>query len=617
MFVVHTPASPEQDVRYTEALALHQSGKPEEALPLYENLYQRWPYHAHLLASLGTCKMQLGDLSGGLNLLDQALAFSPDLSFALSNRASALAAQGRLDEALAAYSALPESPTNYSHRGAILARLERFEEALSAYDTALSLEPHTANHHHDRGMVLAKLQRHEEALIAYTEALRLKPRYSEAYASQGHALNELNRHAEAVINFNAALALNATNINALSGLCSSLVALKRYDEALKTVDEALAIKPSKELYLYKAVVLYGAFNYPAALTCTEQALALDNNYAAGWAHRGYILMAMHRFNEARSCYNHALKLNPEGNDENWAHALLTLTSGDYMSGWPLYEWRWRREEGKNYVEHWPKAPRWLGDWSIQGKTLLILCEQGMGDTLQFCRFVPMLINMGAKIKLAVQKPLVNLLRSLHPEVEVMALDGGGIGSFDFFTPLLSLPLALKITLNTLPCRPYLKADPELVSHWSDQIGSRHRPRIGLAWSGNPNPKSDHKRTMPLDTLAPLFAMDYDFYVLQRDIRPEDDLTAYSNLHYLPEALNGFDQTAGLAMNMDNIITIDTSITHLVGALGLPTIVMLPYHSCFRWLAERSDSPWYPTMRLIRQTVPGEWGSVVDKLLAST
>lgn len=611
MFAVNHPSIPEQDPRYTEALALHQAGKPADALPLYEGLYQRWPYHAHLLASLGTCKMQLGDLKGGLDLLDQALVFSPDLGFALTNRASALAAQGRHNEALEAYQALPDSADVLSQRGGILARMDRFEEALAAYDAAIEKDPTRANYQHDRGLVLAKLHRHEEALAAYESALLINPRFAEAYASQGKMLNELKRSSEAVISFNAALALDTRNLNAYSGLCTALVDLKLYDEALKTIDEALLLQPGKELFLYKAVVLYHAFDYAGALSCTEQALAFDDHCAASWAHRGYVLMAMKRFTEAQSCYHRALTLNPEGNDENWAHALLTLASGDYLSGWPLYEWRWQREEGKGYVQQWPKAPRWLGEWSIQGKTLLVMCEQGMGDTLQFCRFIPTLISLGAKVKLAVQKPLVNLLRSLHPNVDVMALDAG-IGSFDFFTPLLSLPLALKTTLHTLPCLPYLKADQELVSHWREHLGLPTRPRIGIAWSGNPNPKSDHKRTIPLKELEPILAKDCDFYVLQRDIRSSDNLTDYPNLHYLPEALNGFDQTAGLAMNMDSIITIDTSITHLVGALGLPTLVLLPYHACFRWLADRDDSPWYPSLHLIRQTTPGDWRPVIDQ-----
>ena len=614
MFAVINPTTPEQDPRYPEALALHQAGDPAAALPLYEGLYQRWPYHAHLLASLGTCRMQLGDLPGGLSLLDQALAFAPDLSFALTNRASALAAQGRHAEALAAYQALPESAEVLAQRGALLARLERYDEALAAYDVALALDPDRARSHHDRGLVLAKLTRPDEALAAYGEALRLDPQYAEAYVSQARLLHEQKLSAEAVIAFNAALVLDTRNLNAYTGLCAALVELKRFDEALATIDEALALQPGKELYLYKAVVLYHAFDYPAALACADLALALDGDCAASWAHRGYLLMAMRRFSEVCACYDRALTLNPAGNDENWAHALLTLASGDYLSGWPLYEWRWQREEGKTYLDNWPKAPRWLGDWSLQGKTLLVLCEQGMGDTLQFCRFVPALVGLGAQVKLAVQKPLVGLLRSLHPEIEVVTQEGG-VGGFDFFTPLMSLPLALKTTLHTLPCRPYLTASTPLIVRWANELGPATRPRIGLAWSGNPNPKSDHKRTIPLATLAPLLALDYDFYVLQRDLRPEDDLTAYPNLHHLPEALDGFDQTAALAMNMDSVITIDTSITHLVGALGIPTWVLLPYHACFRWLADRDDSPWYPSLRLFRQPAPGAWEPVVARVVA--
>lgn len=604
--------TPEQDPRYREALNYHQSGNPQAALPLYQSLYQRWPYHAHLLASYGTCKMQTGDMSGGLPLLEQALTYDTTLPFALSNRASALASLGRYEEALAAYAALPDSADKCANQATLLAHLKRYEEAVALYQEAIAQTPDAAAYHHDLGSVLSLLHRHEEALACYTEALRLRPTYASAYCNQARLYHELKRYDEAVIGYNAALALDTNDPNAFAGLCASLIELKRFDEALRVINEALALQPAVILLLYKAVILYHLFDYGGALACTDEALALEPAAATAWAHKGYVLMAMRRHTEARACYDQALALNPDGNDENWAHALLTLSSGDFLGGWPLYEWRWHREEGKHYVSSWPKAPKWLGDWSIQGKTLLVLSEQGMGDTLQFCRFVPHLISLGAKVKLVVQKPLVNLLRSLHPEVEVMTQEGG-IGGFDFFTPLLSLPMALKITLHTIPCRPYLTPPPAMVHHWRDELGIATRPRIGLAWSGNPNPKSDHKRTIPLALLAPVLDQDADFYVLQRDLRPEDDLTAFPNLHHIPEALNGFDQTAALAMNMDRIITIDTSITHLVGALGLPTTVLLPYHACFRWLTEREDSPWYPSMRLIRQTVPGDWKSALYQL----
>lgn len=604
--------TPEQDPRYSEAIHYHQSGNPQAALPLYQLLYRRWPYHAHLLASYGTCKMQTGDMSGGLPLLEQALAYDPTLPFALSNRASALAALGRYDEALAAYSALPDSAEKLSNQAAVLAQMQRYVEAEASYRAALALAPEIATYHHDLGLVLFLLKRHDEALACYTEALRLRPTYASAYRNQARLYHELKRFEEAVIGYNAALALDTSDPHTFAGLCASLIELKRYAEARSVIDEALALRPLKTLLLYKTVVLYHLFDYGGALACADEALAMDPDAADAWAHKGYVLMAMHRHTEARACYDHALALNPDGNDENWAHALLTLTSGDFLGGWPLYEWRWHREEGKHYVASWPKAPKWLGEWSIQGKTVLILSEQGMGDTLQFCRFVPHLISLGAKVKLVVQKPLVGLLRSLHPEIEVVTQEGG-IGGFDFFTPLLSLPMALKVTLHTIPCRPYLAPPAALIHHWRDELGPATRPRIGLAWSGNPNPKSDHKRTIPLAQLAPVLNQDADFYVLQRDLRPEDDLTAYPNLHHLPAALDGFDQTAALAMNMDRIITIDTSITHLVGALGLPTTVLLPYHACFRWLSDRDDSPWYPTMRLVRQSAPGDWDSVITLL----
>ena len=600
--------SPEHDPRYAQAISYHQNGNVNAALTLYVALYERFPWHAHLLASYGTALAQTGDLTGGLALLDQALAYIPDLTFALTNRASALASLGRSDEALTAYQALPNTQGQQAN---LLLSLGRPDEALAAYDAALADQP-DAKHHHGKGLVLRKLDRKDAALTCFQAATDLDPKHADAWCEQGKLHKDAKRLDEAVIAFSAALVINAAHWTSVVGLCTTLLDLDRADEALALIDEALSQAPLKELYLNKGIVLHQMHDYPAALACTDQALALDPECPSVWAHRGYLLMAMHRPSEARACYEKALARNPNGNDENWAYALLHLAEGDFLTGWRLYEWRWQREEGKHYVQNWPKAPRWLGDWSIQGKTVLVLCEQGMGDTLQFCRFAPRLVELGATVKLHVQKPMSPLLSRSFPDVEVIA-NTEGVGGFDFFVPLLSLPMALKLTVNTIPCRPYLKADSVTINAWRKRLGKRTRPRIGLAWSGNPNPKSDHKRTIPLADLAPILNRNADFYVLQRDVRETDDLTAFPNLHHLPEALNGFDQTAALAMCMDRVITIDTSIAHLTGALGLETWMLVPYHACWRWLLDRDDTPWYPAMTLFRQPEPGAWGPVIARV----
>ena len=601
--------SPEHDPRYAQAISYHQNGNVNGALTLYVALYRRWPYHAHLLASYGTCLAQTGNLEGGLALLEQALTYAPDLDFAQTNRASALATLGRYSEALEAYCALPNTRGQQAN---LLVHLGRLNEALDAYDDATDADPENAKHHHGKGLVLLKLGREDEALASFTEAVRLDVNYADAWCEQGKLHKDAKRFEEAVTCFSTALIANAQHWTSVVGLCTALLDLNRADEALTLINEALEQAPLKELYLNKAVILHRLHDYDAALACVDQAQALDPECPSVWAHRGYLLMAMHRPAEARQCYEKALTKNPTGNDENWAYALLHLAEGDFLNGWRLYEWRWQREEGKHYLESWPRAPRWLGDWSIQGKTVLVLCEQGMGDTLQFCRFVPRLVELGATVKLHVQKALVPLLARSFPTVEVIP-NTEGVGGFDFFTPLLSLPMALKLTVNTIPCRPYLKADPKAVRAWRKRLGPATRPRIGLAWSGNPNPKSDHKRTIPLADLAPILNRSADFYVLQRDIRDTDDLTAFPNLHHLPEALDGFDQTAALAMCMDRIVTIDTSIAHLTGALGLETWMLTPYHACWRWLLDCDDSPWYPSMALFRQPTPGAWAPVIERV----
>ena len=603
--------NPEQDPRYAEAIALHQQGRLKNARLLYESLYARFPYHAHLLASYGSCLAQLGQLESGLAYLEQALVYAPNLEFARANRASTLAVLNRFDDALTAYQSLPDSAANWEKRGDLLLRLGRLEDALTAYDAGLEIDP-TARLHLGRGSVLTRLKRPDDALDAFAAAVALDPDLADAWCEHGKLLKDAKRFDEAVVSFNAALVANPRHLGAYVGLCAALLDLKQPDLALRTIDEVLALAQVKELYLSKATIHYHLHDYATGLACVEQAQALAPDDATVWAHRGYALRGLKRLPEARQAYERALTLNPADNDANWAYANLLLTMGDFLAGWKHYEWRWEREEGRHYKDAWPSAPRWLGDWSLQGRKLVVLCEQGMGDTLQFCRYLPLLTGLGADVTLMVQKPLVKLMATSFPGIKVLPNAGSTVG-FDFFTQLLSMPLALRTTLHTIPCRPYLKADPVLVKRWFKRLGAKWRPRIGLAWSGNPHPKSDHKRTIPLAELAPILNRDADFYVLQKDVRETDDLTAFPNLHYLPEALDGFDSTAALAKNLDRIITIDTSIAHLTGGLGLETWVLLPHAACFRWLLDRDDSPWYPSMTLFRQPAPGDWSPVIARV----
>ena len=602
--------SPEHDPRYAQAISYHQNGNVNAALPLYVALYARFPWHAHLLASYGTCLVQCGDPARGIPLLEQALTYAPTLEFAQTNYAGALAMMGLHEEALLVYQKLPDSSERWQQRGDLLLRLERLDEALAAYDAGLALEE-TAKLHYGRGLTLTRLERKEEALRCFDAATYADPNHADAWHEQGRLLRENKRHTDALMCFNAALICNPQHVASYVNLCATLVDLSRFEEALAAATEALTIYPCKDTYLSHGVALYHQKDYERSLASIDQALALAPEDTTTWAHRGFLLRTLNRLEEARTAYEQALKFSPKDNDTNWAYANLLLATGDFFNGWRHYEWRWNREEGKVYKDSWPAAPRWLGDWSIQGKKLLVLCEQGMGDSLQFCRYLPMLTALGADVTLMIQRPLMKLMADSFPGIKVLPSSGSTAG-FDFFTQLLSLPMALRTTLHTIPCQPYLRADPALVRRWFKRLGAKLRPRIGLAWSGNPHPKSDHKRTIPLADLAPILSQDADFYVLQRDIREEDDLSAFPNLHHLPEALDGFDQTAALAMCMDRIITIDTSIAHLVGGLGLKTWMLVPYYACWRWLLDRDDSPWYPRMTLFRQPEPGAWAPVIAR-----
>jgi hypothetical protein len=290
--------------------------------------------------------------------------------------------------------------------------------------------------------------------------------------------------------------------------------------------------------------------------------------------------------------------------------MLKLLLGDYEEGWELYEWRWK-DWGRDFVRPFPQ-PLWLGDAPIAGKTLLIHPEQGLGDFIQCCRYIPMVEAMGAKVLVEVTAPLVPLISTLKGSFSVVR-SGQPLPHFDFHCPIMSLPLAFRTTVETIPANvPYLFADPARKALWQQRLGPRTRMRVGLAWSGNPSHKNDLNRSMPFRALAPWLALAVDFHVLQKDIRPEDAaaLAQFPNVQVHSAELGDFADTAALADEMDLVISVDTSVAHLAGALGRPLWVLLPFNPDYRWFLDRSDSPWYPSATLFRQPALGDWDSVV-------
>ena len=292
-----------------------------------------------------------------------------------------------------------------------------------------------------------------------------------------------------------------------------------------------------------------------------------------------------------------------------------LLAGDFSTGWREHEWRLKShpELQRAFVQ-----PLWLGDTPLAGKTILLHAEQGLGDTLQFCRYAPLVAAQGARVVLEVQTPLVELLRDLAGIASVVAR-GEPLPAFDLHCPLLSLPLAFGTTLDTIPAHiPYLHAPSERMAAWQARLGATTRPRIGLVWSGNAGHKRDRARSIPLYALMPLFDLDAAFVSLQKEVRAADAavLQQTAKIIDVSPALETFADTAALIAQLDLVIAVDTSVAHLTGALGKPLWLLLPAAPDWRWLTARDDSPWYPTARLFRQTDTRVWGPVVARMRAA-
>ncbi len=512
-------------------------------------------------------------------------------------------------------------PYNYSAlegMGFLFGQMGRFEEALNYFSMASIVRPEEFAVYFNCGTALKELGRYEDALINFNKAVSLNPKFSEAYGSRGSVLNNLKRHDEALVSFDKAIACNENYANAYNNRGAVLHgAFKRYDEALASFNKAIALKPGfADAYYNRALLLKAMGQYAHALASYDGAIRIRPDYVDAIYNRAHLLSEMGQYEGALTNYDRAINIRPDHVDANYNNALLKLLLEDYETGWPLYEWRWKTDQLKDHLRHF-KQDLWLGNQPVSGKIILVHAEQGFGDVIQMVRYVPMLEALGAKVVLEAPKSLVLLLRTLKTTFALIA-KGEKLPAFDLHCPIMSLPLAFRTTVDTIPSQiPYLSAELHKQSEMSKRLGARVKPRVGLMWSGNPSHLNDHNRTIPLSILKPLLDLDFEYHSLHKEVRPEDKmlLAEHTQIHSHECDLIDFSYTAALIAEMDLVITVDTSVAHLAGALGKDVWVLLPYVPDFRWMTIRSDSPWYPTSRLFRQNRTRNWEGVIADVLS--
>jgi tetratricopeptide (TPR) repeat protein len=530
-----------------QGLALHRTGRLDEAAAVYDKVLRRNPKHPDALHLLGTLRVQAGQPEMGVPLLQRSVRANPG-----------------------------HAPA-HSHLGVALWKLNRHAEALASYDAAIALKPMDAAAHNSRGIVLGSLNRHAEALASHDTALALDPNSADAHYNRGVQLQALGRPDEALASQDRALALNPNHAEAHNNRGTALNSLGRPGEALASYDRAIALKP---------------------------------DYAEAHSNRGVALSELKRFDEALESYDRAITLEPDYIDAHLHRSFTRLLVGDFEGGWRDYEWRKRTWDAA--ARQFDQRRPWRGEPPEAGKRLFLYHEQGFGDTLQFSRYVAPLLKRGFEITLSVQDPLAPLLRPMAPGVILLGEDERP-ADFDFQCSLMSLPGACGTTLESIPPPlAYRSPDNGRRARFEALLGPRARPRVGIAWSGRANHKNDHNRSIAFEQLLPQLSEDVDWIALQNEIRPSDAAAfdACGQVAFLGEALGDFADTAALAGLMDVIISVDTSLAHLAGVLDKPVWVLLPFSPEWRWLLNRSDSPWYPTARLFRQPAPGDWASAL-------
>lgn len=467
---------------------------------------------------------------------------------------------------------------------------------------------------HLLGLVHSQRGRHADAIGFLTKAAKVDPRSVDAASNLGLALHAARRFQEAIAEYRKALALAPNHPEILYNLGNAFLALDRISEALASFGAALAHNPSHAGACVNRGNALLRFNRPAdALESYDKALALLPGHPSILTNRGHALRRLDRPQEALSNFEVALSKSPEFPEAHFESALARLTLGDFDAGWKAYEWRWKTGAFADKRRQF-RAPLWLGEGPVAGKTILLHAEQGFGDTIQFIRYAPLLAGRGARVICEVQPALKPLLSQLEG-IEVIA-KGDALPPFDLHCPLLSLPLAFGTRLETIPAAAsYLAAPAERIEHWRTRL-PQNGPRVGFVWSGSTAHKNDASRSIPLARLAALLeSPPFACFSLQREWRDADRDTsrALPDLVDLGPELSDFTDTAAVISLLDVVVSVDTAVAHLAGALGKPVVILLPYAADFRWLRERSDTPWYSAAKLMRQPAFGDWDGVVDRL----
>jgi Tfp pilus assembly protein PilF len=499
-------------------------------------------------------------------------------------------------------------------------RADQIADAETLYRAILILDPRHAEASYNLGILMQRRGSLTDAQIAYRHAIALRPDFVGAYSNLGTALQDGGRLDEAIEAYRQAITLQPDFAMAHMNLGVALKEQGKFDEAVLSYQRAITIEPGYDHAHSNLGAALIEMNQPAlAVEACRRAVSVNPAMAVGYCNLGAAFKALNRLDEAESAYRQAVAAHPDLPEAHFCLAQILLLQGRHKAGWGEYEWRWKLKE-YSWLENLHGKfvqPAWAGE-PLAGKTILVYAEQGLGDTIQFARYLPLLRQQGATVILAVQPPLIKLLQGLDG-ITVIPLDQKPLPAFDVHCALLTLPARCGTTLETIPANiPYLAADPVETRRWRDRVGASGLC-VGLVWAGNPSQRGDRMRSPRLAAMAPLFEVPkVEFVGLQ--VGPgRQDLAAHtlpSNFLDLGGEITNFADTAAIMANLDLVISSCTAPLHLAGALGVPVWGLIPFAPHFVWQLERSDSPWYPSLRLYRQERAGQdWKNTMEGVAA--
>jgi Flp pilus assembly protein TadD len=592
-------------------------GNLPEAIASYRRSLELNPHNPQAWANLGNALQMQGHINDSIAMYHKALAIRPDYSEAINDLGNSLRGAGRLDEAIAQYrralALRPHFPQCHNNLAVSLLETDQLQAAEDECRLALAQSADYPEAFANLGNVLMARGQMKEAIAAFRKAISLNPKMPEPLTNMGNAMLQVGEIDAAIEAFNQSAAVGPNSAAPYCNLSNAMEVKGQYEQSIQYARKAIAIQPDcAEAYNNLGNAYRQLYRFDEALAAFNQAVAIRPGYAEAHNNLGGVMVASGRPREAIAKFRHAAASKPSYLEAMVNVGMVQLVLGEFHEGWKQYE---NRRQNPSIFRPHITGPMWDGS-NLAGKRILLHSEQGIGDTLQFVRYIPMVRARGGKIILEVQGLVHPLLQSFEG-IEQCIVRNDPLPAYDVQCSLLSLPYIFDTNLQTIPAKvPYVFPDPRRVEQWRARVAAPRKFKVGIVWAGRSDYKNDLNRSMRLELLRPLTGIaGTSFYSMQKGNASEQALNPPPGMKLMDCSLelNNFADTAALVANLDLVISVDTAVAHLAGAMAIPVWTMLPFAPDWRWLMDRGDSPWYPTMRLFRQNKPGDWSQPIEQM----